>query len=223
MNESTTLAPIPIDPVYEIYEGWRRQVRETISELLQEELEAALGVGRHERSESRRGHRHGGERRLVSTEVGPATIEVPRGRLFTEDGTTTEWQSKVLPRYQRRTKRVEETILSCYLGGINTRKLLRSLEALLGGKNLSRSAVSRVVSRLKDRFKAWRSRDLRDERYVYLYLDATNLRVRVGKKVVKLPVHAVLGVREDGQKVLVALEVSGREAASSWARGRLFG
>jgi len=127
-----------------------------------------------------------------------------------------ELNGMLLPRYQRRTKRVEETILSCYLGGINTRKLRRSLEALLGGENLSKSSVSRVVSRLKDRFKAWRSRDLSDEHYVYLYLDATNLPVRVGKRVVKLPVHAVLGIRKDGQKVLVALEVAGREAAGSW-------
>jgi len=216
MNKSTTLTPISLDPTREIYESWRRQIRATINDLLREELDVALGAVQHERSAGRRGYRHGLEPRQVSTEVGLATVDVPRARLFDEDGKMTEWQSQVLPRYQRRTQRVEEAILSCYLGGINTRKLRRSLEALLGDENLSRSAVSRVVCRLKDRFEQWSQRDLSEERYVYLYLDATNLKMRVGKRVVQVPVHAVLGVREDGQKVLVALEAAGREVAGSW-------
>lgn len=216
MKESTTVFPIPLDPTRDLYEQLRSRIREAISDLLEDELSAALGAGRHERSQARRGYRHGSELREVSTECGTVTLEVPRGRVFTESDKTTEFQSKVLPRYQRRTARVEEAILGCYLGGINTRRARRALQALLGDENLSKSAISRVVQRLKDRFFAWQSRDLREEYYAYLYFDATNLRIRIGKRVVKVPVLVVLGVREDGQKVLVMLEVVGREAKGSW-------
>ena len=216
MKESTTVFPIALDPMRDLYEQLRSRVREGFVELLEAELCSALGAGRHERSQARRGYRHGSEEREISTEGGTVLLEVPRGRVFAEDGKTSEFQSKVLPRYQRRTARVEEAILGCYLGGINTRRARRALEGLLGDENLSKSAISRVVQRLKDRFFAWQSRDLSSEYYAYLYFDATNLRVRVGKRVVKLPVLVVLGVREDGQKVLVTLEVAGRESKGSW-------
>ena len=35
---------------------------------------------------------------------GPVEIAMPRGRLDTPDGKTTEWKSKMLPAYQRRTR-----------------------------------------------------------------------------------------------------------------------
>ena len=49
-------------------EAVRLQVRGFIEELLQEELEAALGRGRYERGEAANGHRHGRRpRQLVTT------------------------------------------------------------------------------------------------------------------------------------------------------------
>ena len=38
------------------------------------------------------------------------TIAVPRARLNTSDGKTTEWQNKTLPAYRRRTKEIEALI-----------------------------------------------------------------------------------------------------------------
>jgi len=86
----------------------------------------------------------------------------------------------------------------------------------LGDEFLSKSAISRVVTRLKEEFETWRNRDLTQEPYVYLYLDAINMPVRMVRRVVKVPVQAVLGVREDGQKVLLALEIAGSESTASW-------
>src|SRR5213596_3604735 len=56
---------------------------------------------------------------------------MPRARLATPDGGTTEWASAAVPRYQRRTARVDEAILGVYLSGGNTRRLKGALAPLL--------------------------------------------------------------------------------------------
>ena len=58
------------------------------------------------------------------------------------------------------------------LGGANTRRIRKALEPLLGSKHLSKSAVSRIVGRLKRLYAEWQERDLSGERYAILFLDA---------------------------------------------------
>ena len=73
---------------------------------------------------------------------GPQDLEVPRGRLLREDGSTGEFRSTILPRYQRRTEEVDEAILGVYLAGANSRRIRKALAPLLGEANLSKSAIS---------------------------------------------------------------------------------
>jgi putative transposase len=94
----------------------RATVRATIEALFDEELAAYLGRLRYGRGGgARKGYRHGRrERELVGT-FGTETVSVPRARIEGEDGKTTEWRSKALPRYQRLTKRAEALIAAVYL------------------------------------------------------------------------------------------------------------
>jgi transposase-like protein len=91
--------------------GIRERVREVIQTIVNEELEAALGAGVSRRVEGRQGYRHGTRERTVTTSLGPTTIEMPRARLHGSDDGTREWRSATVPRYQRRTARVDEAIL----------------------------------------------------------------------------------------------------------------
>jgi transposase-like protein len=192
----------------------RARVREAIEMVLEEELEAALGALRHERTDSRAGYRKGSRQRTLTTECGPAEPSVPQGRLFTAGGSR-EYASEAQPRYQQRTRRVDQAIPSAYLAGANTRRLRKALEPLPGGR-LSKSAVLRIVARLKGLLAAWRGRDLSEETYPVLFLDALYLKVRLVRRVISVPVLAVLGVRENGRKVLLVLELAASEAARSW-------
>ncbi len=88
---------------------------------------------------------------------------------------------------------------------------------LLGEEHLSKSAVSRVASRLKELFRHWSERDVSRERYAIVFLDGFHLKVRMARRVVSVPVLAVLGVAEDGRKHLVALQLAASEAGSHWA------
>jgi transposase-like protein len=49
---------------------------------------------------------------------------------------------------------------------------------LLGERHLSKSAVSRIVGRLKALFATWQDRDLSTERYPVIFLDGFHLKVR---------------------------------------------
>lgn len=196
----------------------RRRVLEAVQTVLEEELSNALGTSRYERSDDRRGYRNAHETRRITTGLGTEEFQVPRGRIVGDDGSTQEFRSEVVPRYQRRTREVNEAILGAYLAGANTRRIRTALEPLLGSEHLSKSAVSRVAARLKEQFAQWRERELSDERYAILFLDGMHLKVRMARRVVSVPVLVVMGVAEDGTKRLLGLELAVSEAGEHWSR-----
>ena len=187
-----------------------------IDEILAEELDNALGAASHERAAERRGYRHGARPpRKVMTSFGPVSVEVPRGRLQTPTGQQ-EFESQIVRRYERRTRRVDAALVTCYLTGTNSRKIRLALKPLLEGTALSRSAISRLVRRLQTLFEAWRERDLSQVRYPILIIDALRLPVRLARRVVKVPVQAVLGVKESGEKELLELRLAPSESLKAW-------
>ena len=108
---------------------------------------------------------------------GRTEIEVPRARLDGVDGKTTEWKSKTLRAYQRRTLAADALIASTYLAGTNTRRVRRALAALFGG-TVGKDTVSRVWRKVKADWDAWNARSLAEEPIVRLILDGTVVRVR---------------------------------------------
>jgi putative transposase len=197
--------------------GVRGRIRTWIEELVEAELTAALGAELSERpGAGRRGYRHGHRERTLSTSLGPSTFQLPRARVQTVGGGTREWQSAVVPRYQRRTSRVDEALLGVYLSGTNGRRIRSALAPLLKGAPLSKDAVSRLTGRLAGDFAAWRSRDLADEQIRYLFLDGWYPKVRLGKQRVRVPVLVTLGVCADGRRLLLDMRMAGEESAAAW-------
>ena len=195
----------------------RPELRTLVERLVREELIEALGAERYERAPERRGYQHSPRERTITTGLGPVTLTVPRGRLFTPEGGSEEWRGELLPRYARRTREVDAALAGLYLSGTNTRRVKQALKPLLKDAPLSKSAVSRVVTGLKDQYETWRARDLSGERLKVLYLDALYLRVRLAKKIEKVPVATAIGVREDGTKVLLGLWTYASEGRAAWA------
>ena len=109
----------------------RARAREFIEELIRGELDAVLARPRYGRSQIAgseeetgvAGHRHGCRTRSLTGTFGPIEIAVPRARLNTLEGKTTEWKSKALRAYQRRTLAADALIASSYLAGCPYRKL----------------------------------------------------------------------------------------------------
>jgi transposase-like protein len=195
----------------------RNKIRDTIERVVEEELEAALGAAPSARvGETRQGYRHGMRERTLTTSLGPTTIAMPRARVRQADGTRTEWRSHTVRRYQRRTTRVDEAILGVYLAGGNTRRIKGALAPLLRGGPLSKDAVSRLVGRLREDFDTWRTRDLTDEDIRYVFMDGWYPKVRIGGRRERVPVLVTLGVRANGERLVLDMRLVGEESAASW-------
>jgi len=209
----------------------RARARGFIEELLRGELDEALARPRYGRgqmagNEGRSGiagHRHGSRTRSLTGTFGPIEIiaqseieiAVPRARLTTSEGKTTEWKSQALRAYQRRTLAADALIASTYLAGTNTRRVRRALAALFDG-TIGKDTVSRTWRKVKSDWDAWNTRSLAEEPIVRLILDGTVVRVRLDRKATSISLLVVLGVRTDGQKVLLAIKSMGGESAEAW-------
>jgi len=194
----------------------RTRARSWIERIIEDELEGVLAAKPSARVDSRRGYRHGTRERTLTTSLGPTTVAMPRARLQQPDGSTTEWQSQAVRRYQRRTELVDEAVLGVYLSGTNTRRIKGALAPLLRGGPLSKDAVSRLVGRLAGDFETWRTRDLATDTIQYLLLDGWFPKVRIGKRRVRVPVLVTLGVRADGERIILDVRLAGDESTAAW-------
>src|SRR6266436_8569548 len=184
--------------------GVRSRVRDFIETMMEEELEAALSRPRYGRiapiaskqagrAEAATGHRHGHRSRTLLGTFGPVELAMPRARLNASDGGTTEWKSKALKAYQRRTVAADAVIAGAYLSGTNTRRVRRALGALFQGA-VSKDTVSRTWRKVQTDWEAWCRRSLADEDVVRLILDGTVVRVRLDRKATSISLLVVLGV-----------------------------
>jgi putative transposase len=206
--------------------GLRDRAREFLQAMLEGELDEVLDRSRYARRAKRSadasermvgvpGHRHGHRPRTLLGTFGQLKIEVPRARLDTPDGKTTEWKSQMLRAYQRRTLAADALIAGCYLSGTNTRRVRRALRALFGGA-VGKDTVSRVWRKVKSDWEAWNARSLAEEPIVRLILDGTVVRVRLDRQATSISLLVVLGVRADGQKVFLAIKNMGGESTEAW-------
>ena len=234
MKKSIT-TPDSLQPATELavdlFDNWfdpietevRARSRQFIEDLIRGELDAALPRPRYGRSKMASneamaevtGHRHGSRTRSLTGTFGPIEIAVPRARLTKPEGGTAEWKSQALRAYQRRTLAADALIASSYLAGTNTRRVRRALAALFGG-TVGKDTVSRTWRKVKSDWDAWNSRSLAEEPIVRLILDGTVVRVRLDRKATSISLLVVLGVRADGQKVLLAIRSMGGESAEAW-------
>jgi putative transposase len=235
MNSTTPcLPPSEIETAEHLFDNWfdpieaglRDRVREFIQAMIEGELDMALSrprYGRRAKTVSGEaeggvgatGHRHGHRSRSLMGTFGGVEIEVPRARLNTPDGKTTEWKSQALRAYQRRTLAADALIASSYLAGTNTRRVRRALGALFGGA-VGKDTVSRVWRKVQSDWDAWNARSLAEEPIVRLILDGTVVRVRLDRKATSISLLVVIGVRADGQKVLLAIKSMGGESTEAW-------
>src|SRR5512144_548242 len=195
--------------------GVRQRIRSFIEERLEAELEAVLARRRYERAGQAQGYRHGHRERQMLGTFGPITVSVPRARLVGADGKSREWRNHTLPADKRLTKRAEALIAGTYLAGTNTRRVRRALAALFGGA-VGKDTVSRAWRKVQSDWETWQKRDLAGDDIVRLILDGTVVRVRLDRKATSLSLLVALGVRRDGQKLLLAVRSMGGESAEAW-------
>jgi putative transposase len=185
----------------------REAVRRMVHELMGAEVTAQIGAGRYERTDERTAQRNGYRSRAWDTRVGTIELAIPKLRA-----------GSYFPTWLEPRKRSEQALVSvvaeAYAQGVSTRKV-EALVQTLGIAGLSKSEVSRLCASLDAQVGAFRTRRL-DAVYPYLWLDARYERVREDHRVVSMAVIVADGVRADGVRDVLGLDIGLSEDVELW-------
>jgi putative transposase len=190
-----------------VRETMREFVRVALTTILEEEVTALIGAAPYERNPIRRDHRNGSYTRDLDTSVGRIEdLTVPRTRRG--------FRTQVFDRYQRRRREVDAGIGEMFIQGASMRgvgKVMQDLTGIAPSPNI----VSRVFHKLEDEFDAWKTRKLAPH-YLYCFADGTYFSVIYEDKGCKMPILAVIGIRPDGKREVLAFSVGDRENQPAW-------
>ena len=175
--------------------------------LMEAEVSKQIGAERYERSEGRETQQNGYRPRNWETRVGEVALRIPKLR----EGTY--YPSFLEPR-RRAERALMAVIQSAYVQGVSTRKVDALVQAL-GLSGVDRSKVSRICRELDEAVTAFRNRSL-EKAYPYLWLDALYLKVRQNHRIVNLAVVVAVGVRETGEREILALDIGASEEEAFW-------
>jgi putative transposase len=193
--------------------GFRVLLQGVVQEVLEAEMDEALGAGKWERSEGRLGYRAGYYGRTLMTRVGKLELRVPQDRQG-------RFSTEVFERYQRSEKALVLALSEMYIQGVSTRKVKAVTEELCG-HGFSASAISRINSKLDEELGKFAGRRL-EEAYPYLILDARYEKVREEGVIRSRAVLIGIGINWEGRRCVLGVELANRESQSSW-RGFLEG
>lgn len=186
----------------------REIVERVLQQLLEAEITKHLGAAPYERTDHRKGHRNGYKERTLKTRVGTLELMVPQDR----DGT---FSTSLFARYQRNEKALVLSLMEMYVEGVSTRKVKEVTEELCG-TSFSKSMVSRLSTELDSELEAWRTRPLDEVTYPYLFVDARYEKVRAGSRIISEGVLVLSGVRDDGFREILAVEVADVESETTY-------
>jgi len=197
-------------------EGARRYLQKAIEDEVAEYIQAHKDQvdESHHRLVVRNGHH---QPRTILSGVGPIEVHQPRvdDRRVDENGVRFRFTSKILPRYLRKTKAIEELVPWLYLKGISTGEMPDALVHLgFDGSGLSATSVTRMLQAWHGEYDDWSRRDLSGKHYVYVWADGLYFGCRLSDDRPCLLV--LMGATADGKKELIALIDGQRESETSW-------
>ena len=188
----------------------RESVRMVMQELIEAEATEQIGAGRYERTESRTNERNGARPRLLATQAGDVELRIPKLR-----------KGSFFPVILEPRRRIDQAlyavVMEAYVCGVSTRSVDDLVAALGIDSGISKSEVSRICAGLDEVVTAFRTRPLDHIAFPYVYLDATYLHVRnAASQVVSMAVVVASGVRADGDREILGLDVGDSEDEVFW-------
>jgi putative transposase len=188
-------------------EKLQEAVRTALITVLEAEVDAFIGAVRYQRSDQRRDYRNGHYTRSLDTSIGHISdLPVPRTR--------TGYQTQVFERYHRRRSDLDQAIGEMFVAGVSQARVGQVVETLTGTKP-SASTVSRVFHTLEAEYAQWKTRPL-TERYAYAEASGTDFTVIYNEEGCKMPILAVVGIAETGERDVLAFRIGDRENQQAW-------
>lgn len=186
----------------------RALLERALQDLIDLEASATIGAGKYERSAERTNLRNGTRDREFDTRAGTLQLQVPKLR-------TGSFFPNVLEPRRRAEKALLSVIQEAYIHGVSTRKVDEIVQAMGLDNSVSRSEVSRICKSLEDDVNDFRQRPL-DGNYLYLWVDATYLKVREGGRIVGRAMLIATAINTDGEKEIVGFQMGAAESYESW-------
>jgi len=180
-----------------------------LQELIEAELTSTIGAAHGERTSDRVTHRNGHRPRLLSTPAGDVELGIPKlrqGSFFPE----------LLEPRRRIDKALWAVIMTAYITGTSTRKVDDLVKALGCESGISKSTVSGICAQIDTDVAVLRTRRLDHQPFVYVWLDATYVHVRENRQVMSKAVVIATGLRADGHREVLGLDVGDSENETFW-------
>jgi len=193
-------------------EGARRMLVQALN------LEVEEYINQHQNEVDDNGHRlvvrNGkSKERNITTGAGTVSVQAPRINDQREGKT---FNSFILPKYLRKSPKVESLLPILYLKGLSTSNFQSALGQFLGEgvSGLSPASIVKLKKIWEDEFELWSKRKI-TKNYIYIWADGVNVEIRLGEDD-KLCLLVIIGVTEEGKKELIAVESGYRESTESW-------
>lgn len=186
-------------------------VQIVVQELLEAEMDEAVGAAKGERCAERLGYRSGYYPHKLITRVGTLELRVPQDRAG-------RFSTEIFSRYQRSEKALVAALVEMYVQGVSTRKV-KAISEELCGHEFSASTISELNVKLDVKLDVELERFARqslEEEYPYLILDARYEKVREEGVIRSRAVLVAIGINWEGRRRILGVELATRESASSW-------
>ena len=171
------------------------------------EAEQQAGAGYYERSEHRTATRNGYSERGLKTRYGDIRLQKPEFR-------EKPFQTIIFERYSRVERALILAITESYINGVSTRKINETMKHF-GITNICPDTVSRMAKELDGVVQEFRNRPI-EHSFPYLIVDATYLKVRRGTRVVSQALLITAGIREDGFREILSIDLMDSEGEAFW-------
>jgi putative transposase len=194
----------------------RKLLHTILQALIDAEAAEHIGADPHERTDARTTYRNGTRDKTVSTTSGDLTVKIAKTR------TGSFFPSLLTPR-RRIDVALHAVVMEAYVHGVSTRKVDDLVAALGAESGISKSEVSRICAELDTDVAAFNTRDLGEQSFPYVFLDATYCKARVGgdkggkgARVVSQAVVIATGVSDDGRREVLGCAVWDSETQDFW-------
>lgn len=178
----------------------------TIKEMMEAEMDDHLGYAKSERSDSA-DYRNGYKTKRVNSSYGSMDIQVPQDRKST-------FEPQIVKKRQKDISDIDQKIISMYAKGMTTRQISETIDDIYGFE-ASEGFISDVTDKIMPQIEDWQNRPL-EEVYPVIYIDAIHYSVRDNGVIRKLAAYVILGIRCDGLKEVLTIQVGENESSKYW-------
>lgn len=151
----------------------RQALQVILQQLIDAETTAFIGAEPHQRTDARTTQRNGTRPKTLTTAAGDLDLSITKLRA-----------GSFFPSLLERRRRIDQAlfavVMEAYVTGTSVRKVDHLVKALGADTGISKSEVSRICADLDEQVDSFADRDLSEQAFPYVFLDATYCKARVG-------------------------------------------